>query len=260
MLVASILASASAQMVKRFSADQMRMLHSEMDSDNDALVTLAEASKFVRNLRTVVMLEPSLPIMRSMDANKDGFLSLDEFETDLRDLKMEEARKEGLVRSFPSFDGDGDAKLSTQEALPLFNLMFPFWKLDANKDGALSLKEFKQIAARKLESAAPEELKESHKEGRSIFAALDADGDGRLDAKEHYSYESGIYAGLAALDKLFELADADGDGRLSADEMVEARKHPQFGNSAAFHHSYDWMTKIERALAAEQARGKKSEL
>ena len=63
-----------------------------------------------------------------------------------------------------------------------------------------------------------------------------------------------------ALEKLFELADTDGDGRLSAAELVESRHHPDFGNSAAFHHSHDWVTKIESALAAEQARVRKHEL
>jgi hypothetical protein len=49
-----------------------------------------------------------------------------------------------------------------------------------------------------------------------------------------------------------------------------ACSHAEFVNSAAFHHSYDWMTtieqalaaektKLEQALAAEQARGKQSE-
>jgi len=40
-------------MLKRFGADQMRMLHAEMDSNHDELVALEEASTFVRNLRTV---------------------------------------------------------------------------------------------------------------------------------------------------------------------------------------------------------------
>lgn len=256
----AIFASASGQMIKTFSADQMRMLHAEMDTNKDKLVALEEASMFVRSLRTVIMLEPALPVMQSMDANKDGFLSLGELASDLRRLKMDEARKEDLVRRFASFDNDGDKRLSMQEVLPLFNFMFPFWKLDANKDGLISLKEFNQIAAPKMKSMVAEEVEASNKEASTIFTALDVDGDARLDAKEHYAYESGIYAGLSALGKLFELADTDSNGRLSPEEMVESRRHPQFGNSAAFHHSYDWMTKIEQALAAEQARGRKSEL
>lgn len=76
--------------------------------------------------------------------------------------------------------------------------MFTFYKLDRNQDGKLSIKEFKQIAAPKLESAPAEEVKASDTEAKTIFASLDADGDARLDAKEHYEYESGIYAGLSA--------------------------------------------------------------
>merc|ERR1712157_20011 len=96
-LLAVILVFANGQIVKRFSADQMRLLHAEMDANHDEWVTHEEASRFVRNLRTVVMLKPSLPIMKSMDGNKDGSLSLDEFEMDLHNLKMDEVRKEGLV-------------------------------------------------------------------------------------------------------------------------------------------------------------------
>merc|ERR1712232_5086 len=234
-------------MIKRFSAGQMRMLHAEMDTDADELVAFDEACKFVRNLRTVVMIQSSLPVMQSMDANRDSFLSRDELEHDLRHLSMEDARKEDIAGRFASFDGDGDELLSMREVLPLFNFMFPFFKLDANKDGLISMKEFKQIAAPKIKSAAPDEVKASNDEAKTIFAALDTDGDGRLDAAEHYSYESGIYAGIAALRKLFDMGDTDGDGRLSAGEMVEARSH-------AFHHSYDWMTKIEQALAAEKTK------
>jgi len=206
------------------------------------------------------MLKPSMPVMQSMDSNNDGFLSAGEFETDLARLRLNDARKADLVRRFASFDEDGDKRLSMQEVLPLFNFMFPFQKLDTNQDGLVSLKEFKQIAAPKLESAAKEEIEASNNEAKTIFAALDADSNARLDAKEHYMYESGIYAGLSALSKLFELADTNGDRLLSPEEMVECRKHPQFGSSAAFHHSYDWMTKVEQALAAEQRRGQKSEM
>ena len=50
-------------------------------------------------------------------------------------------------------DDDGDGLLSTDEALALFNYMFPFQKLDVNHDGMLTMKEFKQIAAAKLGNA-----------------------------------------------------------------------------------------------------------
>uniref|UniRef100_A0A7S0Q2E6 EF-hand domain-containing protein n=1 Tax=Coccolithus braarudii TaxID=221442 RepID=A0A7S0Q2E6_9EUKA len=241
-----------AQVIKRFSADQMRMLHAEMDANKDEFVSLDEGSKFVRDLRTVIMLRPAIAIMQNMDANKDSFLSLEEFKEDLALLKMGEGRKEDLVHKFASFDDNGDELLSTTEVLPLLSYMFRFGKLDTNTDGVLSMKEFKQIAASKLKNAPTDEMQKSDQEAKTIFAALDTDNDKRINAKEHYAYESGIYAGLSALEKLFELADTNVDGKLSADEMVASRNHPEFGNSAAFHHSYDWMTKIEQALTVEQ--------
>ena len=255
------------QLIKVMSGAQMKMLHAAMDADGDELVSLEEASRLVRGLRTAVAWQQAMAIMQTMDASKDGFLSLPELREDLRHFRVPDSRKDAFVDSFASFDEDGDGLLSSDEVLPLFNFMFPFQKLDTNHNGALSLSEFRAIAAPKLAGAPPAEIAKSKAESKAIFAALDVDGDGRLDGKEHYIYESGIHAGLAALGKLFELSDTTGDGSVSADELVECRTNPQFGGSAAYHHSQDWINRIEQVVRAEQQQqqqqreaGAKSEL
>ena len=63
--------------------------------------------------------------------------------------------------------------LSLEEVLPLLNFMFPFQKLDANKDGLLDLPEFRKIAAPKLQGKPPEEVKKSRKEAKRIFEKLE---------------------------------------------------------------------------------------
>ena len=263
LVVASITLYGSAsgqQLVKVMSGAQMRMLHAAMDTNGDDLVSKEEASTLVRTLRTAVMQQQTIGIVQTMDADQDGFLSLAELHEDLRHFRIEEERKATFVDRFPSFDDDGDGRLSSSEVLPLFNFMFAFQKLDTNRDNVLSASEFRAIAAPKLEGAPPAEIAKSKAEAKAIFTGLDADSDGRVDAKEHYVYDSGVYAGLVALSKLFELADTTGDGMVSADELVELRSHPQFGGSAAYHHSQDWIQRIEQVVGSKQPASANSEV
>ena len=232
------------ELVKVMSSAQMRMLHAAMDSDQNDRVTPEEATAFVRNLRESLELQQAGKILKTMDANKDGQLSFDEFDTDLKHFKVDEDTKDRFRKAFHKFDDNGDGVLSQENALPLFNFMFPFQKLDTNKDGVLSFKEFTQIAAPKLKGLADSEVQNSMREAKQIFTGLDANSDTRLDAKEHFVYHSGIYAGTKALEKLFALADSNADDELTAKELVSCREHPQFGGSAAFNHAQDWIKRI----------------
>ena len=63
----------------------------------------------------------------------------------------------------------------------------------------LTMREFKQIAAAKLQGASHEQIAKSNEEARAIFAGLDANGEARIDAKEHFAYASGTFAGLTAI-------------------------------------------------------------
>ena len=121
-------------MVKVMSGAQMRQLHATMDTDADSKVSLDEAFTFVKVLRTSLEAQSSFRIMETMDANKDGRLSQQEYAKDLRHLNIPDERKAHFRRKFPSFDDDGDAVLSHEEALPLFNFMFSFQNLDVNKE------------------------------------------------------------------------------------------------------------------------------
>jgi Ca2+-binding EF-hand superfamily protein len=236
------------ELVKIMSGNQLRLLHAAMDADSNELVTIEEGSKLVASVCVVPMQTQSMSIMQTMDTNKDSLLSLDEFQEDLKHFKMEAVLKEDFVNRFASFDDTGDGLLSMDEVLPLFNFMFHFQKLDENKDGLLTFKEFEQVAAAKLQNAPPQEVKKSNVLARSIFRELDTDGDKRINAKEHFIYESGIYAGLAAWKALFKLADGNKDSQVSAEELVACRENPKFGGSAAYHHSKSWITALEDAV------------
>ncbi|EOD16213.1 hypothetical protein EMIHUDRAFT_256219 [Emiliania huxleyi CCMP1516] len=204
----------------------MRILHAAMDEDSDGRVTIAEGAKLVRRLRTALMLRQSAPIMQTMDTDRDGYLSAEEFQADLEHMDVKGKRT--IEDSFDGFDTDRDGRLAAEEALPLFTFLLPFQKLDTDLDGRLTLSEFQKVAAERLAS------------------------DERVNATEHYSYHSGIWAGIAALRELLGLADSDADGQVSADELAECRFHAKFGGSAAYHHSRDWIKVLEEAVAGLQ--------
>lgn len=233
------------EVIKIMSGDQMRILHTAMDSDKDGSVTLPEGSLFVRELCLEPMQLKTAPIVKIMDTNNDSYLSLEEFKEDLNHMPtIDLDRKEDFVRHFASFDDDGDSLLSYPESLPLFTFMFSFQKLDNNKDGVLTFEEFTQIAAEKLDGAPAKEIEKSKAQAKEIFRDLDIDGDNRINAKEHFIYDSGIYGGLSAWNMFFELGDTDKDGGLSKEEIVLVRENPRFGGSAAYHHSKYWFEKI----------------
>lgn len=130
MLVVLALASVAGQeMVKVMSGAQMRVLHVAMDLNSDGQVTPEEGSKLVRRLRASLMWQDVAPIMKSMDTNADGLLSSDELKEDLRHFKISEEHRADFASRFASFDDDGDALLSPDEAQPLFNFIFFFRSL-----------------------------------------------------------------------------------------------------------------------------------
>lgn len=223
----------------------MRLLHAFVDGNQDGAMDMDEGTKFVRSQRMATVLAQNAHILQNMDTNRDTQLTLEEFKADLQHFKWTEEHKQGLVNRFAHFSARGAEVLSPEEAAVLFSFMFSFPKVDKNGDGLLTRKEFKQIAAPKLQGAPPEEVRKSEAESKTIFAGLDADGDKRLSPAEFFDYDSGIYAGVAALKLLLQLADADRDGSVTAEELVGVRETPGFAGSAAYHHSKDWIARAE---------------
>lgn len=265
LLAASAMASVAAgqELIKITSAEQMALLHLAMDTDHDGSLTPEEGSKFLRDMNRETGRMQAMGIMGNMDTNRDGLLSLDEFREDVKHFKtISDEKKEDFANHFPSFDDDGDGSLSLDEALPLFNYMFPFRQVDSDGDGLLTLKEFRQIAQAKLQNAPPQEIEKSEEEAKSIFAGLDFDGDGKINPKEHYVYESGLYATLTAWEALFRMSDTDEDGKVSGEDFIAVRENRQFPGSAAYHHSKEWVRRIEevvKEVQAKKAKEKKSD-
>ena len=168
-----------------------------------------------------------------------------------------------FIEFFPNCDENGDGKLSLPESLPLFSYMFPFQKLDLDKDGILTKSEFLKAAKPLKDNATPEMKKEFTDEANKIFKDLDRDGNKKLDGFEYFHYESGLLAGLRAWEELMTMSDKDNDGKVKPEDFAEVRLHPNFPNTAAYHHSKEWIKQIreilEKSEKSDESRSPNSE-
>ncbi|KAI4327459.1 hypothetical protein L6164_019919 [Bauhinia variegata] len=93
-----------------------------------------------------------------------------------------------------------------------------FNKFDSNKDGKISLEEYKAALRAMNRGAAETEAKKS-------FEAMDSDGDGFIDFKEFMEmYEGGGRVKEAELQSAFRVFDLDGDGKITAEELSQVLK------------------------------------
>ena len=137
-------------------------------------------------------LAPALPTKASVEAEaKDQFTKMDTN----RDGKVD--RSEANAYHEAQLAARQDRRNRTSAAA--------FAKLDTDKDGMLSAKEFAAIAAPRI---VPKE---------SWFQANDIDGNGKVEINET----------VARVQRNFESIDTDQNGILSAEELQPIRKRPR---------------------------------
>lgn len=187
------------------------------DKDKDGLVTSAELTQSVGNWAKSVA-ERTVP---AFDRNGDGKLSLGEYR---------ESTFGNPITTLASGrkDNDNDGRLSFQEfygespplLLGLYRHFFSHFDLD--KDGFLSLREFKfNIDYDKVK---PE----------VAFAARDLDGDGKLVFAEFFTEKKPAKPDARALDRYemrlaraenrFRAEDLDASGYLDLDELTQSQQ------------------------------------
>jgi Ca2+-binding EF-hand superfamily protein len=191
-------------------------LASTLDADHDGTISAAE-------------IRSSSSALKVLDANGDGQLTPDE----LRPAFGRGPRGEGpfggrrgggddgqrgagpvasaddLTDSLMAFDRDGDGNLVRAEVPDRFQGLFD--RGDANKDGALSREELKQIASSTAQNEGGPGRGGRGRGGPMLdplMRALDSDRDGSLSAGE-----------IAAAGDVLKTLDANGDGQLSAEEF-----------------------------------------
>jgi Ca2+-binding EF-hand superfamily protein len=114
---------------------------------------------------------------RKIDANNDGFLTLDEFKVG----PMAQKNPSKAEEIFNKMDTNSDGKVSLEEFTAFHHQWNPaelFKKIDANGDGFLSLDEFK---------AGPLAQKNPAK-AEAIFNKLDVNSDGKVTLEEFRAF------------------------------------------------------------------------
>lgn len=96
-----------------------------------------------------------------------------------------------------------------------------FDKYDANKDGKISLAEYREA----LRGTCHDDVAAAT---RRMFETADKDGDGFIEFEEFVEVNAGVR--MAEIKSAFRVFDVDGDGRISAEELAEVlRKIGGFG-------------------------------
>lgn len=220
------------------TSQQAIFMHAQIDQDGDGHASLAEVMGFSREMRGAIAKMDIRFIMKEMDLDRDGRLTLEEVLKDMQQWAEEDpsARREDAswrqrveAAKFLAADVNGDGFLSLGELPPLFypetrdsvldiTVAAAFEQKDLDGDGFLTEAEFWEGGLDMDEEEVPTTAEE-----HSDFSRLDADGDGRLNVDELSAWESGHYHTLEAMRKLFAVADSDRDAHLTAAELDAAR-------------------------------------
>ncbi|GAW80864.1 endoplasmic reticulum-resident calcium binding protein [Plasmodium gonderi] len=138
--------------------ERIAKLFKIIDKNSDNLITEDELSTWSNYVKNEVFLKQVQVEMKQIDADKDGFISLPElneaFSQNL-DAKEVEKHSEGLLKRFQIVDKDKDSKLNINEVGLLIDPMKDeelkeleineiLEHHDVNKDGRISVDEFKQ--------------------------------------------------------------------------------------------------------------------
>ncbi|PKI52870.1 hypothetical protein CRG98_026701 [Punica granatum] len=94
-----------------------------------------------------------------------------------------------------------------------------FDKFDSNRDGRISMEEYKSAARTLLGKEAKDQ------ELVKAFRMADSDGDGSIDFKEFMEMQN-VGGGIKSSDieGAFNMYDLDGDGKISAEELWDVMK------------------------------------
>jgi Ca2+-binding EF-hand superfamily protein len=202
----------------------MRQAWAVLDADGDGRISLAEAAADAAWAES----------FGRLDADGDGFISESEYRAQAHADHVVDATVQGAANAaghsmvaarsvMAALDADGDGRISAGEAAADADFNLRFADLDDNDDGYVSLDEYRlgvradgQTAVGAAATGAANAAAHSAVAMRSLWAELDADGDGRISLPEAAA-NAGFQGGFSAM-------DADGDGFVTE---AEYRAHAQ---------------------------------
>jgi len=201
-----------------------------IDGDNDGATSLDELQSFGLDTARRIA-QKGFRMSTRLDADKDGSLSLQELEADIKQIQethqeSPEEQKARLTREHDKFktaDRDHDGKLTGEELVSFFNPQFDYelWLVqvrpafesnDIDNDGKLSPTEFFSGKSSKGTDA------------REDFKRADVDEDGSVSLTEFHAWTSGLQELRGDMQKLLKAADENSDGRASLEELLAARE------------------------------------
>jgi Ca2+-binding EF-hand superfamily protein len=222
---------------KSLNTKQLADLHSRLDANGDGQATLQEINEYAKNMRIKITSKGARSVLKGIDADEDGFVSLAEMMSEATKNEHEPAQVELQKSKFTIADRDKDGKLSEKEFAAFSNPDHDpeLLELDAkdiigqrdkNGDAKLSAEEW-------FHSGPVTDFEKAE------FAKLDGDGDKALNPQEIMKWESGQFHMQQTLKQLLEITDKNKDGSISASELLSARE--ALAGSDANWHFKDWV-------------------
>ncbi|CRG99962.1 endoplasmic reticulum-resident calcium binding, putative [Plasmodium relictum] len=163
-----------------------------IDKNNDKVLSVEELETWSNFVKNEVFLKQVQVEMKQIDTDKDGYISLtelnDAFSQNL-DEKEVEKHSEGLLKRFQIVDKDKDNKLNINEVgllvdpvrdeeLKELEISEILEHHDVNKDGRISLEEFKQTRTDDPNSKKDDDM------ALEDFNFFDSNKDGFIDKEE----------------------------------------------------------------------------
>ncbi|WP_270938442.1 EF-hand domain-containing protein [Falsiroseomonas oryzae] len=115
--------------------------------------------------------------------------------------------------AFARADTNNDSRVSRDEGWTW--LQARFVEIDANRDGGVTIEEFRAYARTRMGGRTPpaEAQQRAEQRGQGMFRALDANGDGRISLEEIRPFA----------EAMFRARDTNSDGFLSREEAMPRR-------------------------------------
>lgn len=195
--------------------DKLRLIRSsgaKADADKDGRLSAEEMLRFAETVREEARRLHTDEILKGIDADQDGSISMKEAQVD----KHEDRMGVGRLR-FDAADGDKDGALSREELVGYLHpelqaetleieIKSRLQSMDADKDAHVSLDEFLTEVRRADEGDFSEE------DAKADFEAHDADKDGKLNSEELAGFVRGDVLLWAQIEQAMAAGDEDSDG------------------------------------------------